>query len=120
MCFFMMTFIFNVVTLIFYLLTESESKNMWSKFANVTPRMIHKKGKPMPMKKLYCYKKSLILVKTLFFLSLFYSQFLFNACLSLNMSRMFRMSLKFWKIFKSEPKCSFKLGFYLKNVLELW
>ena len=45
MCFFMMTFIFNVVTLIFYLLVESESKNMWSKFANATLRMINKKRK---------------------------------------------------------------------------
>ena len=35
-CFYLMTFSFNVVTLVFYVLAEYESKKMWSKFANVT------------------------------------------------------------------------------------
>ena len=35
--FYMITFIFNVITLIFCMLAEQESKKMWSKFANVIP-----------------------------------------------------------------------------------
>ena len=35
----MITFIFNVVTLIFCVLAEQESKKMCSKFANVTPAL---------------------------------------------------------------------------------
>ena len=33
------TFVFKVVTLIFFVLAEYESKKMWSKFDNVTPLM---------------------------------------------------------------------------------
>ena len=33
----MITFILNVVTLIFCVFAEYEPKKMWSKFANVTP-----------------------------------------------------------------------------------
>ena len=36
----MITFIVNVVTLIFCMLAEQKSKKMWSKFANVTPVLI--------------------------------------------------------------------------------
>ena len=36
---YMITFIFNVVTLIFCVLSEWESRKMWSKFANVTPEL---------------------------------------------------------------------------------
>ena len=35
----MITFIFNMVTLIFCVLAEYESKKMWNKFANVTPAL---------------------------------------------------------------------------------
>ena len=35
----MIAFIFNVVTLIFCVLTEQDSEKKWSKFANVTPAL---------------------------------------------------------------------------------
>ena len=35
----MITFIFLVVTLIFGVLAEQESKKMWNKFDNVTPTL---------------------------------------------------------------------------------
>ena len=36
-CFYMMTFIFKLVTLIFFVLAEQESKKTWNKFDNVIP-----------------------------------------------------------------------------------
>ena len=36
-CFYVITFIFKAVTLIFCVLAEYEPKNMWSKFDSVTP-----------------------------------------------------------------------------------
>ena len=39
-CFYMITSICKVVTLIFYVLAEQESKKMWSKFDNVTPTLL--------------------------------------------------------------------------------
>ena len=44
-------FIFKVVTLIFFVLSEHESKNMWSKFDNVTPDPLMERDKKSLMKK---------------------------------------------------------------------
>ena len=33
----MITFIFNMVTLIYFVLAEKESKKTWIKYANITP-----------------------------------------------------------------------------------
>ena len=38
-CFCMITFIFNVVTLIFFVLAEMESKKMWSNCDSVNPAL---------------------------------------------------------------------------------
>ena len=45
------TFVFKVVTLIFFVLAEYESKKMWSKFDNVTPLM-EREEKSLIMKKI--------------------------------------------------------------------
>ena len=45
------TFVFKVVTLIFFMLAEYESKKMWSKFDNVTPLM-EREEKSLIMKKI--------------------------------------------------------------------